>query len=136
VRPDYRLLAAAVAPLLAWQWIPAWDGAILSNGWAGAMVFCVAVAVVEEVIFRGGIQGWLLHKDALKRITLFFSRANWGTSSLFALAHLWWHPLWLFPGYLAVSLLLGYFRERYHGIRVPVTLHAWYNLVLLILPQL
>jgi membrane protease YdiL (CAAX protease family) len=40
------------------------------------------------------------------------------------------------PGYLAVSLVLGYFRERYHGIPVPVVLHAWYNLALLFLPRL
>lgn len=136
MRPDYRLLAAAVLPLLVWQWIPLWDQAIFREGWILAVMFCLSVAVLEEVVFRGGVQGWLLHKAAFRHITLFFSRANWVTSSLFALAHLWWHPLWLFPGYLAVSLLLGYFRERYRGIRVPVALHAWFNLVLLILPQL
>jgi membrane protease YdiL (CAAX protease family) len=32
--------------------------------------------------------------------------------------------------------VLGYFRERYNGIRVPVALHAYYNLVPLILPKL
>ena len=40
----------------------------------------------------------------------------------------------LVSGYLAVSLMLGYFRERYNGIVVPVALHAYYNLALLFIP--
>jgi membrane protease YdiL (CAAX protease family) len=31
--------------------------------------------------------------------------------------------------------VLGYFRERYNGILVPVALHAYYNLALLLLPR-
>ncbi|MBI5890665.1 MAG: CPBP family intramembrane metalloprotease [Nitrosomonadales bacterium] len=46
----------------------------------------------------------------------------------FALAHLWQHPALLFPGYFAVSLVLGYFRERYGGVLVPILLHSYYNL--------
>ncbi len=130
---DYRLIAAAVAPLLLSPWLPFWDEAIYAWGLSGAIVFCVSVAVLEEVIFRGGIQGWLLQKTVFKRITLGLSRANWTTSSLFALAHLWQHSWTLIPGYFAVSLVLGYFRERYKGIAVPVALHVWYNLVLLFL---
>lgn len=91
---------------------------------------------MEEAIFRGGIQTWLLRKRLFKIDTLGLSRANWLTSSLFAAAHIWQHPLALVPGYFAVSLVLGYFRERYNGIRVPVALHAYYNLMLLILPKL
>lgn len=136
MRTDLRLLAAAVAPLLVWPWIPVWDESVFSAGWAGAVVFCVSVAVLEEVIFRGGIQGWLLQRASFKRSTAGLSRANWATSSLFALAHVWLHPVWLAPGYFAVSLVLGHFRERYHGILVPVALHAWYNLVLLFLPEI
>ena len=136
LRTDYRLLVAVTAPLLLWQWIPRWDESILSQGWPGAVMFCVAIAVLEEVIFRGGLQGWLLRKVTMRRLAAGFSRANWITSVLFALAHLWMHPAWLMPGYLGVSLVLGYFRERYNGILVPVLLHAWYNLALLFLPVL
>ncbi|MDP1635878.1 MAG: CPBP family glutamic-type intramembrane protease [Gallionellaceae bacterium] len=135
-RPDYRLLAALVAPLLIWQWIPRWDESIFREGWPGAVMFCVAIAVLEEVIFRGAIQGWLLRKETMHRRVSGFSRANWVTSSLFAFAHLWLHPAWLMPGYLGVSLVFGYFRERYKGILIPVLLHAWYNLALLFLPEL
>ena len=136
VRTDYRLLAAVIAPLLLGPWLPPWDDAIYAWGLSGAIIFCVSIAVVEEVIFRGGIQAWLLRKRVFRIGLLGLSRANWLTSSLFAAAHIWQHPLALVPGYLAVSLVLGYFRERYNGILVPVALHAWYNLVLLFLPKL
>ncbi len=135
MRPDYRLIAAAIAPLLAVWWIPPWDNSIYRAGLAGAIVFCISIAVVEEVIFRGAVQGWLLRKEVFKSSLLGFSRANWLTSALFAAAHVWQHLLSLVPGYLLVSLVLGYFRERYRGILVPVVLHAWYNLALLLLPR-
>ncbi len=136
VRPDYRLVAAVVAPLLLGPWLPPWDEAILAKGLFGAIVFGISVAVLEEVIFRGGIQGGLLRKEIFKLKLLGLSRANWLTSSLFAAAHVWQHPVVLVPGYFVVSLALGYFRERYNGILVPVLLHAWYNLALLFLPGL
>lgn len=135
VRTDFRLLAAVIAPLLLGPWLPHWDSSIFRAGLPGAIVFCISIAVVEEVIFRGGIQGWLLRKEGLRSRLIGASRANWLTSLLFAAAHVWQHPLLLLPGYLAVSLVLGYFRERYNGILVPVALHAWYNLVLLFLPE-
>ena len=136
VRPDYRLVAAIVAPLLLGPWLPPWDEAILARGLSGAIIFGISVAVLEEVIFRGGIQGGLLRKEIFKLKLLGLSRANWLTSSLFALAHVWQHPAVLVPGYFVVSLVLGYFRERYKGILVPIALHAWYNLALLFLPRL
>ena len=136
VRPDYWLVAAVVAPLLLGPWLPQWDEAILTWGGADAVVFGASVAVLEEVIFRGGIQGGLLRKDTFRLKLLGLSRANWMTSSLFAIAHVWQHPWVLVPGYFVVSLVLGYFRERYKGILVPVALHAYYNLALLFIPGL
>jgi len=133
---DYRLVAAVFAPLLLGPWLPLWDDSVIAWGLSGAIVSVVSIAIVEEVIFRGGIQAWLLRKRVFKIDMLGLSRANWLTSLLFAAAHVWQHPLALVPGYLAVSLVLGYFRERYKGIRVPMALHAWYNLMLLILPKL
>jgi membrane protease YdiL (CAAX protease family) len=129
------IIVAGVAPLLLGPWLPRWDDAILGWGLPGAIIFAVSVAVLEEVIFRGGIQSGLLGKEIFRLKLLGLSRANWLTSSLFALAHVWQHPWALVPGYFVVSLVLGYFRERYKGILVPVALHGWYNLVLLFLPR-
>lgn len=135
VRTDLRLLAAVIAPLLVWQWIPYWDVVIFREGLAGAIILCVSVAVLEEVVFRGGMQGWLLRKATFQTRLIGLSRANWLTSALFAVLHIWQHPLLLVPGYFAVSLVFGYFRDRYKGVAVPVALHVWYNLVLLLIPR-
>jgi membrane protease YdiL (CAAX protease family) len=67
----------------------------------------------------------------LKSMLFHFTRANWLTSLAFAAAHAWTHALELVPGYFAVGMVLGYFRERYNGILVPVILHCYYNLGLL-----
>ena len=131
VRPDYRLIAAVVAPLLVWPWLPPLDGGYLKAGVASAIALVTLFSIAEEVLFRGFLQGGLLSRGRFKRITAGFSGANWLTSIAFACAHIWQHPLALIPGYFAVSLVLGYFRERYGGILVPVLLHSYYNLGLL-----
>lgn len=131
VRPDYRLIAAVVAPLLIWPWLPSWDSTYLKGGQAGAIILFTLIPVAEEVLFRGFLQGELLTKNRFKHITAGFSGANWLTSVAFACAHIWQHPLTLVPGYFAVSLVLGYFRERYGGVLVPALLHGYYNLGLL-----
>ena len=131
----YGLLAVAlIAPLPLAPWLPAWDSRVYEHGIVTAVALCTAYAVIEEVIFRGMIQSWLLAKMKPRNSIFQLSRANLVTSTLFALAHLWQHPLWLFPGYFAVSLLFGHFRERYHGIWVPLALHTYYNLLLLFMP--
>ena len=130
-KPDYKLIAAVIAPLLIWPWLPAWDGAYLKGGAASAIALVTLISIAEEVLFRGFLQGGLLARESFKPVTAGFSRANWLTSIAFACAHIWQHPITLIPGYFAVSLVLGYFRERYGGILVPVLLHSYYNLGLL-----
>jgi len=125
------LIAALVAPLLIWPWVPAWNEGTLGGGMIGAVVFVVSVSIVEEVLFRGFLQGWLLRRASLKYTLFHFSRANWLTSLAFAAAHAWTRAPELVPGYFAVGMVLGYFRERYNGILVPVLLHSYYNLGLL-----
>lgn len=127
-RSDSRLLLAVIVPLLIWPWVPAWNVGGRSEGLPGLIVLTVLVPIAEEILFRGFIQGGLMGIAVFRRIVLGISFANWTTSIIFATAHGWQHPLTLLPGYLTVSLVLGYFRERYNGIRVPVLLHAYYNL--------
>lgn len=81
----------------------------------------------EEVMFRGILQGQLRTLGWGRRAWLGLSLANVMTSLVFVLGHLWRHsPLWA----LAVaipSLVLGYFRDRYHSIYPSVLLHMFYN---------
>lgn len=95
------------------------------------MALVVFIPIIEEVVFRGFLQGWLLQKNGFKQRSLGMTRANWLTSIAFASAHAWQHALVLVPGYFMVSLIFGHFRERYHGILIPVLLHGYYNLGLL-----
>jgi uncharacterized protein len=127
-KPDLKLIAAFIAPLLIWPFVPPWEPGYLKNGTVGAIAFFMLIPIAEEVVFRGFLQGGLLRNARFRQILLGFSRANWATSGAFALAHLWQHPLILLPGYLIVSLVLGFFRERYGGLLVPILLHSYYNL--------
>lgn len=131
-RPDYRLIVAVIAPLLIWPFVPPWEGTYLKGGQGSAVALFILTPAVEEVLFRGFLQGGLLGKIWFKQITAGFSRANLATSCVFAGVHVWQHPLILFPGYFAVSLVLGFFRERYGGLLVPILLHGYYNLGLLL----
>jgi uncharacterized protein len=132
---DRQLVLAFVVPLLIWPWVPGWDSDSLRDGQFTYLALFLLTPVVEEVVFRGFLQGWLLNKVWYRKQTGGISRANWFTSLFFACAHLWQHALMLVPGYFLVSLLLGHFRERYHGILVPVLLHGYYNLGLLFLAK-
>lgn len=132
IRIDWLLLGALAAPALVWPWVPAWDDGVLQGGLLEAGVLVASIAVIEEVIFRGFLQGVLLKHPRFAVSHSGISRANGVTSLLFALGHSVFHPWWLLPGYGVVGLLFGYFRERYHGILLPVLLHAYYNLGLLL----
>jgi membrane protease YdiL (CAAX protease family) len=131
-RIDFQLLLALVLPLLLWPWVPAWDGEYFKEGLYSAIALFAFIPIIEEVLFRGFLQGWLLHKEWFNKLAAGASRANWCTSIVFACAHLWQHALILVPGYFVVSLLLGHFRERYRGILVPILLHGYYNLGLIV----
>ena len=132
MRTDYRLVAAVIAPLLIWPYLPSWDSSYLGGGALDALALFIAIPIAEEILFRGFLQGGLLKRDWFAQISTGFSRANWLTSIAFAGAHIWQHPLVLIPGYFGVSMVLGYFRERYGGLLVPVLLHCYYNLGLLL----
>lgn len=119
-------------PLLVWPWVPAWNSEHFKFGLFNAIALFAFIPIIEEVLFRGFIQGWLLHKDWFNKHTAGVSRANGCTSIVFACAHLWQHALILAPGYFMVSLVFGHFRERYRGILVPVLLHGYYNLGLIV----
>jgi len=83
--------------------------------------------LLEELLFRGVIQGQM-GMQSWGRIKHFgVSRANLLTSILFALAHLIYHsPLWALA-VVVPSLIFGHFRDRYASIYPSLALHAYYN---------
>ncbi len=88
------------------------------------------LAVAEEVVFRGGLQSWLMAKPALARRRFGVSGANAWTSVVFSAAHLWAHTPLQALGVFPVSLLLGASLERSSRLWVPAALHVWFNVAL------
>jgi len=83
--------------------------------------------VLEELLFRGVVQGQLQRYFHSSSNVLGLSRANWITSVLFTSIHFLHHPpLWaasvLFP-----SLVFGFFRDRHDSVVPSIVLHCIYN---------
>lgn len=89
--------------------------------------FLVIYPLVEEVLFRGVIQGELLRWPFFVRSFGGISAANVVTSALFVLLHLIHQPLGWAVAVALPSLALGYFRERYQGVGMPILLHVLFN---------
>ena len=109
-------LLVAVQPL-PWHRIP-------------SLVFLLAVVwqpIVEELLFRGCLQGALSFREWGQRSLVGLSIANLLTSVMFTGAHiathsLLWASLTLFP-----SLLFGLLRDRSGSVFPPIALHIIYN---------
>ena len=83
--------------------------------------------MLEEIVFRGALQGWLLERPALARRVAGLSGANALASLAFAAAHLGSRgPLWA-ASVLAPSLAFGACRDRYGSIVPGALLHGFYN---------
>lgn len=90
------------------------------------MLLVLVYPVLEELVFRGLVQGWLLARLPGRSVGP-VSAANLVTSGLFAAMHLFFrHPLWA-AGALVPSLVFGHFRERHRTVITPIALHCWYN---------
>lgn len=112
----YAVCGAGPTPDLSW---PLRDPTAL---WLPGLVY----PVLEEIVFRGGLQGWLaarIHGDWRR-----WSLANLLTSVIFAALHLV-NDSWLAA--LAIvfpSLIFGFFRDRYQRVLPGILLHCTYNL--------
>jgi membrane protease YdiL (CAAX protease family) len=95
-----------------------------------SLPFLVAVLwqpLVEELLFRGCLQGWLFTHGWGRQSFVGISSANLLTSVVFSGAHIATHSLpWalltLFP-----SLLFGVLRDRFGSVLPPLVLHIIYN---------
>ncbi len=127
--------ALALAPpvlLLMNVLTPAWSAGIQANL---AIFFLLAVwqPVIEEILFRGFIQGSLRRLQWARVHLLGLSMANWLTTALFVGAHLVQHSFGWALAVAAPSLLFGHFRERHQHIYPAILLHAFYNACYLLL---
>jgi membrane protease YdiL (CAAX protease family) len=128
---DRLFTAALLVAGLVWgvMWATVIPTYSLENRSIALIVFMTVIwhPVLEEILFRGVVQGSLINISFGRKKFIGLTRANWITSLLFVLAHLWYQPaLWailiIFP-----SLIYGFFRDRYSSIYPGIVLHAFYN---------
>ena len=83
--------------------------------------------ILEELLFRGYVQGRLCQQSWGRQSWHGLTVANSLTSLLFVAGHWWSHPpLWAIA-VLLPSLVLGYCRDRYLSVYPCIGLHAFYN---------
>lgn len=81
----------------------------------------------EELLFRGAMQGQVLHTRWGRKTWLGLSMANLIVSVLFALAHLVGHSISWSLLVFVPSLCFGFARDRFGSVYPSVALHAFYN---------
>lgn len=126
------LLAGGLV-LSAMYWLT--PAASLTSPQTGLAVFSLLVwqPLLEEILFRGIIQGQLRSLSWTGATWLGLSGANLMTSLIFCAFHLVHHDvLWALAVFVP-SLVFGYFRDRYHDIYASIVLHGSYNAGLLLL---
>lgn len=83
--------------------------------------------VLEEIVFRGGLQSGLVTRELFARSWSGISLANLLTSLIFAALHLFSQPpLWAALVFIP-SLVFGWARDRYDSVVPCMILHATYN---------
>ncbi len=127
---DPWFLAAVAAGPAAWALLALWapfgePGWLVERPWR-FLALVVMYPVLEELVFRGLLQGALLRNGWGRRIAGPVSAANLAAALAFAAAHLLratpaWAAAVILPG-----LVFGYFRER-HGVGAAIALHVFYN---------
>jgi membrane protease YdiL (CAAX protease family) len=87
----------------------------------------VLYPVLEELAFRGWLQGWLWQYAYGRRQVGPVSLANLTTSTLFAGFHLLHQPPVWALAVMPPSLVFGFFRDRYQRLMPSIILHIFYN---------
>lgn len=87
----------------------------------------IVYPAVEELAFRGALQGWLRSLTGGRPMLGVVSQANLLTSIVFSLAHLFYQPwMWAMLVFLP-SLIFGICRDRYQSVVPGMWLHMFYN---------
>lgn len=95
--------------------------------WSFLLKLAILMPVLEEIVFRGGLQAALYTKPFFQRQRWGISVANVLTSLVFASMHLLSQPpLWAALVFLP-SLVFGWARDRFNSIVPSVLLHGLYN---------
>lgn len=117
--PLFVVVLYFVSPPINWVWAVPFIAPLL--------LLILVFPLLEEIAFRGLLQGWLLQYSKGSQSWAGVSLANILTSSVFVATHFLYHsPVWAMVVFIP-SIIFGYFRERYSSIKPAIILHCWYN---------
>lgn len=91
------------------------------------LLLVLVYPVLEEIVFRGALQGALRARPHARHALFGLTLANVYTSLMFTGLHFFSHPpLWALA-VMIPSLVFGYFRDRHDSLAAPIALHIFYN---------
>lgn len=137
----YFLLAIAFWIIYALIFSTSWPSQTLTrHQWQIFSLIVIGYPIVEEFVFRGGLQNWLYKYPWAKLTYLHISVANIIVSILFSTLHIILRPDDNSTyGIIIPSLIFGLFKDRHRHIMSCTLLHIFYNMgafFLIILPTL
>ena len=123
------VLAAAALWMLGYVWLaPDPDAAWPLQRPREVLFLVLLYPIVEELLFRGVLQGWLLGRQVFRHKLFGLTSANMLTSVIFTGLHFLTHPPLAAATVIVPSLIFGYFRDRHGSLHAPILLHVYYNL--------
>lgn len=103
------------------------DGAAPGRDAATLLLLLVVAPVLEETVFRAGLQSWLQRRAVGGRRVAGLDAAVLLTALAFAAAHLVHAPPLLAAMVFVPGLAIGEVYRRIGRLRPVIVLHAWYN---------
>ena len=131
---DPRFGLALLAGVVFWTILLALGVTGPAHGLVALLSLVLLQPVVEELLFRGLLQGWLAAKPWWRLGCCGITRANLVVSLFFTGLHFIHHPPIWAVGVLLPSLLFGYFRDRWGSVYPAIALHVFYNAGFFLLP--
>ena len=127
---NYRFVLAMLAGIfIVWvmlDWVKPYP-AEFKIGLMPLLSLIIWQPLVEEVLFRGIIQGQFSKRDWGRRSWLSISGANVAASVLFAAIHLINSTPLFALSVIAPSLVFGYFRDYCNSVYPSIIIHSTYN---------
>jgi uncharacterized protein len=125
---DTHFVLTAAAALPVWWGLGLALGGRLQTlaGWSAWISFVLVAPLVEELVFRGVLQGQLLRLSSARRVGP-LTLANLCTTAAFAALHLMNQPPHWAAAVAVPSLVFGHLRERFGSVWPAVLMHALYN---------
>lgn len=126
---DVHVIAAVLVAIPVWWGLATGLAPMRARapvGWQAWMSLVLVRPVLEEVVFRGLLQGQLLRLGAARRLGP-VSLANVLATLAFVAAHAFSQPPAWTLATLAPSLVFGHLRERFGSVWPAIVVHALYN---------